>query len=133
MKIVLDTNVLIAAFATEGHCHRIYEAAMVYHEVFISQFILNELKFNLKKKLHYSPSEIEVVLNFIQQHAALVKAIPALAKGVSRDPDDDNIIALASASKADLIVTGDKDLLVLKQFQGIQIIPPNAFWQAVSL
>ncbi len=45
-----------------------------------------------------------------------------LARQVSRDADDDAVLACALASRADLIVSGDADLLVLKQFQGIRIV-----------
>jgi predicted nucleic acid-binding protein len=51
----------------------------------------------------------------------------ALASPVSRDPDDDNILATAVAGSCDCIITGDKDLLVLKQFEGIKILSPREF------
>ncbi|MCC7464345.1 MAG: putative toxin-antitoxin system toxin component, PIN family, partial [Gammaproteobacteria bacterium] len=41
----------------------------------------------------------------------------------SRDPDDDQVLAAALAAKAQMIVSGDKDLLVLGAFQGIPILP----------
>ncbi len=47
---------------------------------------------------------------------------PALASPVSRDPDDDAVLACALAAKADLIVSGDQDLLVLQAFEGIPIV-----------
>ncbi|MCK4501531.1 MAG: putative toxin-antitoxin system toxin component, PIN family, partial [Desulfuromonadales bacterium] len=47
--------------------------------------------------------------------------------GISRDPDDDNIISLAVATKASYIVSGDKDLLDLKNYQSILIVSPKAF------
>ena len=47
--------------------------------------------------------------------------------GVSRDPDDDNILAAALASGADFIVTGDLDLLHLKSYHKIKILTPREF------
>jgi putative PIN family toxin of toxin-antitoxin system len=47
---------------------------------------------------------------------------PALPQAVCRDPDDDAVLACALAAHADLIVSGDKDLLVLQSFQGIPIL-----------
>jgi len=49
---------------------------------------------------------------------------PLLAEPICRDPDDDHVLALAIAAHADVIVTGDQDLLVLKTFQGIPILTP---------
>jgi predicted nucleic acid-binding protein len=51
-----------------------------------------------------------------------------LTKPVCRDADDDWILAAALEAKADIIVTGDNDLLVLQSFQNIGIIKPNEFW-----
>jgi predicted nucleic acid-binding protein len=49
---------------------------------------------------------------------------PALPQPVCRDPDDDEVLALAIAAKVELIVTGDKDLLSMKGFAGIPILAP---------
>ena len=46
---------------------------------------------------------------------------------VCRDPDDDNILAAAESGKCDCIITGDKDLLVLKAYKGIDILNPREF------
>jgi len=51
----------------------------------------------------------------------------ALSSPVSRDPDDDNILATAVAGNCDCIITGDKDLLVLEQFEDIKIFSPREF------
>jgi uncharacterized protein len=53
-----------------------------------------------------------------------------LPQPVCRDPDDDEVLALAIAAKVELIVSGDKDLLSLRSFQGIPILAPA---QAISL
>jgi predicted nucleic acid-binding protein len=57
-------------------------------------------------------------------------AAPPLPQPVCRDPDDDAVLACALAAQADLIVSGDDDLLVLKQFQEIRIVTPT---QAVKM
>ncbi len=51
---------------------------------------------------------------------------PLLAQPVCRDPDDDAVLALGVAASVDLIVSGDRDLLDLKSFQGIPIVTPEA-------
>lgn len=60
----------------------------------------------------------------LQDYLAAVELIePApLPQPVCRDPDDDAVLALALAARADLIVSGDQDLLVLQRFEGIPIV-----------
>lgn len=62
----------------------------------------------------------EVLLDYIA--AVEVVAAPALPQPVCRDPDDDAVLALAVFAGADLIVSGDNDLLVLEQFEGVSIV-----------
>jgi predicted nucleic acid-binding protein len=50
-----------------------------------------------------------------------------LPKRVCRDPDDDEVLATALAARADIILTGDNDLLVLKTHEGIRILSPRQF------
>ena len=61
---------------------------------------------------------MQVVLELISVHTDLQ---------ICRDPKDDKLLALALDGNADLIVTGDKDLLVLNPFRGIPIITPLAY------
>ena len=55
-----------------------------------------------------------------------------LPKPICRDPDDDWVLATAVAGEADVIVSGDKDLLILKRFQGIPIVTPRGFLELLQ-
>jgi predicted nucleic acid-binding protein len=57
---------------------------------------------------------------------------PPLPQPVCRDPDDDEVLALALAARADVIVSGDADLLVLQQFEGIPILDPAQALQRMA-
>jgi uncharacterized protein len=70
----------------------------------------------------------EQLLTEIQRLAEIINPLP-LPKPVSRDPDDDAILAVAIAARADLISSGDGDLLSLGQYGGIEIVSPS---QAVA-
>jgi uncharacterized protein len=59
----------------------------------------------------------------VQRLAEVIDPVP-LPKPVCRDPDDDQVLALALAAKAELIVSGDADLLSLGTFEGIAIVAP---------
>ena len=126
MKIVLDANVVIAAFASRGLCESILELCFHSHEIVLSQELLDEILRNLRQKIKLSGGIVEEIDNLLREHSSIVSPIP-LAADLCRDPDDVKILGLAVAANADCIVTGDKDLLVLKQFQGVPIVTPRSF------
>ena len=126
MKIVLDSNVIIAAFAARGLCESVMEVCLSEHEIAISDHLLDEILRNLRLKLKLPTNIVDNIGELLREHATI--SIPApLESDVCRDPDDIKILGLAVASNADYIVTGDKDLLVLKRFQGISILTPRSF------
>ncbi|MBD0373517.1 MAG: putative toxin-antitoxin system toxin component, PIN family [Pyrinomonadaceae bacterium] len=126
MRIVFDTNVLIAAFIARGVCHQLLEHCVSHHTLVTSESILNELREKLVDKFKYTPETAEEVDKLLRSRMSIV-AHAALASPVCRDADDDNILATAVAGDADCILTGDKVLLVLKEFEGIDIISPGEF------
>ena len=128
MRLVLDTNVLIAAFISHGVCSELLEHCVLNHDVVLSNFILDELKEKLTGKFRFTTREANGVVTLLRSRCSLV-ATPVLPSPVSRDPDDDNIIATAIAGSCQCIVTGDKDLLDLKQVGDILIVSPSRFWQ----
>lgn len=129
MKIVLDTNVLIAAHIAQGHCADVFEQVVTQHTLVLSDGILEELDRNLRKKFGYTVAESKTVLHFVTTHAFIVHEVPVLPKRFSRDSADDHVLALAVKAKCDLLITGDLDLLVLKSFKRIPIITPREFWK----
>ncbi len=126
MKVVLDTNVLIAAFITQGVCHDLLEHCVYHHEIIVSDFILGELHQKLAGKFKFSPQDVTEAGDLLLSVAQVV--IPVVFESpVSRDPDDDFVLGTAVAGSANCIITGDKDLLVLEQYKEIDIIKPAAF------
>ncbi|HTA75802.1 MAG TPA: putative toxin-antitoxin system toxin component, PIN family [bacterium] len=128
MKIVLDTNVLIAAYISNGLCSEILEICLEKHELILTDFIVKELERNLIKKLREPTDEVKQYLYILSLHSKLIEA-PALAKPVCRDPEDDFILAAALAGGVSHLVTGDRDLLVLKQYKKIAILTPRQAWE----
>ncbi len=127
MKILFDTNVLIAAFIAHGSCYELFEHCARQHSIFTSKFILDELQNNLHKKFKFKESEIKDVLNLLLSRLHVIDPIKTI-KPTCRDKDDDHILAAALTSHCDCIITGDKDLLELIQYHHIPILKPANFW-----
>lgn len=126
MRVLCDTNVLIAALIARGVCHELIESCFVNHAVVVSDFILSELKEKLVEKFKYSLETAEAAAALFRSRMEVVTP-DSLSTPISRDPDDDNILAAALAGNCECIITGDKDLLVLKQFGDIKILSPRDF------
>jgi putative PIN family toxin of toxin-antitoxin system len=126
MKIVLDANVIIAAFAAHGLCESIMGVCLSEHEIVLSDDLCDEILKNLRLKIKLPKKIVANISELLREYANIQIPVP-LASDVCRDPDDIKILGLAVASNADYIVTGDQDLLVLKNFQGIPILNPRSF------
>lgn len=124
MRIVFDTNVLFAAFVAHGACAGLYEECLLRGRIVVSQFILEELQEKLLTKAKQSRVEVEEVIDAVSADAEIVETQP-LANRVCCDADDDWILVTTLAAKADALVTGDKDLLVLERYEGIPILTPR--------
>jgi putative PIN family toxin of toxin-antitoxin system len=128
VKVVFDTNVLIAAFVSEGVCSKLLvRARKKQFELFTCPFIIKEFERVFNKKFSATQEEVRIATMLISEAAETIAQPLPKVTGVCRDPDDDNILACSLAAEADYLVTGDSDLLELKSFKGIPIITPRAF------
>ena len=126
MKIVLDANVIIAAFASRGLCESILEVCLSEHEIVLSDYLFEEILRNLRLKIKLPANIVKNIGQFLHEHTAFSVPTP-LSSDACRDPEDIHVLGLAIASNTDYIVTGDKDLLVLKSFNDIPILNPRLF------
>jgi putative PIN family toxin of toxin-antitoxin system len=127
MKVVLDTNVLLAAFIAHGTCHEVVEHCAIHHDIILSRFILDEMRDKLANKFNFTDREAMDAAELMASRATIVTP-QKLERPVCRDTDDDAILGTAIAGACACIVTGDKDLLVLKHYHGIRIVTPSDFW-----
>lgn len=127
MRIVIDTNVLLSGLLWHGTPYTLFNQVRAGTiELMMSQTLLEEFAEAITRQkfvaiLRRTTRTPERILNELQALAEMVVA-PPLPQPVCRDPDDDAVLACALAAQADLIVSGDADLLVLKQFQGMRIV-----------
>lgn len=127
MRVVLDTNVIIAAFATRGLCSEVFQVCVERHHVVLSNNILSEVKEKLAKKINLPQHIIKDIILYLSDISELVEP-SKLERPVCRDKKDDMVIETALSGNADCIITGDQDLLVLKKHKKIEIITPRTFW-----
>lgn len=131
MKVVLDTNVLIAAFATHGLCESIFTVCLGAHELVLSEHILAECRKHLVKKVKLDARAADDIVNFLREQAEMVTPAP-VHPGACPDPDDLPVLGTALAGPADALVTGDAELLKIKVIQGIPILSPRAFYERLT-
>lgn len=128
MRILLDTNVLVAAFATRGFCLDILQLVLTEHRLLVSETILEELGRISADKLGMPATRIDEVVAFVDEHSDLVVPVePAMWPEV--DPDDLWIVAAALTGKADVLVTGDTDLLNAPSSNAVRIVTPRGLWE----
>jgi len=128
MKLVFDTNVILSAFLTQGLSSRVMDICLDQHRLFISEWIINETTGKLKTKFKVPESELIRTKDFLVTAFEIIEPEGPVPK-LCRDRDDNNILHLAEQCKADLIITGDKDLLVLKAVQDCRIIDPRTWME----
>ncbi|HEY6455574.1 MAG TPA: putative toxin-antitoxin system toxin component, PIN family [Steroidobacteraceae bacterium] len=130
MRVVLDTNVLLSGLLWHGPPHTLIEHVREGTLFLVSSpALLAELTEVIARPqftaiLARSNTSPEHSLAELRALAEVIEPAP-LATPVCRDPDDDAVLALAIAARADLIVSGDKDLLDLQHVQDIPIVTPT--------
>ncbi len=129
MRVVLDTNVLLSALVFPGS-NPDQVLARVRHgevELFLSPFILAELRRILLDKFRLTKQQTAARVNLIQRMATLVEPRERVAL-VTANEDDNRILECALAARADYLVTGDKEhLLPLRSIGTTTIVTPAAF------
>ena len=128
MRIFLDTNVLVSAVATRGLCADILHLVLTKHDLLVSETVLKELQKVLRQKLRLPAATVDELDGFLRRHGTLVgtDATPTVAV---RDASDAVVLAEAAAGGADVLVTGDHDLLDITADAPIPILPPRGLWE----
>jgi putative PIN family toxin of toxin-antitoxin system len=128
MKVVLDTNVLISGIFFSGPPHRILQAwrnGKVQLAVCL-EILAEYRQVAVRLSEKYKGIDISSLLDLVAVHSHLVRAAP-LPKPICDDPNDDIFLACALAAKTRIIVSGDKHLLAVSGWAGIQVLRPKTF------
>jgi putative PIN family toxin of toxin-antitoxin system len=128
MKLILDTNVIFSAFAARGLANAVFELCLDKHTLIISEHILSELQSNLQKKLKVPRDKVQLIIEYLREFC-IISDFKRLDRRICRDIDDVKILGLSEMTKPDYIITGDIDLLALKEHCAVPIITPREFWE----
>ena len=130
MKVFLDTNVIVSATATRGLCADVFREILLSHELIVSAPLLTEVSRVLSVKFGASAEMIETVIRILKQDTILSQPLDPPDVKI-QDRDDLLILASALAGKAEVLVTGDKELLALGSIYNLEIILPRQFWEKI--
>lgn len=138
MRTVPDTNIIVSGLLWRGNPRRILDAARDgIIELFTSPALLEELEDVLNrakfaKRLETAGVSVRELIEGYSTLATVIDAEP-IEPVIIRDPDDDAVIACALSAEAEIIVSGDDDLLDLKEYQGIRILTATELLTELSL
>lgn len=129
MRIVLDTNVVISALLWRGPPYRLLEAIRRHenHSLYSSPVLLEELTDVItrpamtRRLATIGKTAREVLADYLE---AIELVEPVAVPSVVRDPDDNHVLACALTAAAELIVSGDTDLLELADYEGAPVVSP---------
>jgi len=129
VRVFLDTNVLVSAHATRGLCRDVLRLILAEHTLLSAEVVLVEVERVLTTKFRLPEEVVQEVIASLREHH--VEPRPeSVGDLVVRDPDDAWVLASALAARADVLVTGDPDLLDLAgTVAGLCITNPRGFWE----
>ena len=132
MKIVIDSNVFISSIFWGGHPREVFERVINgFDELYITDEILTEIASVMSgSKFNVNSTEIEDYVKIIEKYSKKIES-KTIPKPISRDKKDDKLLQCGLDGNVDYIVTGDKDLLVLIEYETIKIIKPKDYLEII--
>ena len=131
MKVFLDTNVLASSIATRGLCSELLEIVIHDHELLTCRPVLRELERVLTEKLRLPEPVVAGFLGLLKAEATVVESRKNPSIPI-KDAGDIRILACAIAGKANVFVTGDKELLDLRKFEDLAVVSPRELWNQLA-
>jgi len=132
MKIVLDTNIFVSSFFWAGNPRKVFDRVTNgLDELYITDEILKEIiSVMSEKKFDTSIEKIQEYVKTIESYSIKIssKSIP---EKISRDENDNKILQCGFDGNVNYIITGDNDLLVLKEHGKIKIVKPKVYMELI--
>lgn len=128
MRVFFDTNVLVSGLVARGVCADLLRLVLAEHELVTSEFAIEELKRVLRMKFAATAQDLADAEALLRDEEVIATPSRTTIE-VTRDPSDAWIVASAIAAEADVLVTGDRDLLELSANVPFPIVTPRGFWE----
>jgi putative PIN family toxin of toxin-antitoxin system len=136
MRVFLDTNVLVSGFATRGLSADVVRLLLAEHELLTGEVVLEETRRVLTEKFGVPDEKADEIESLLRRRH--VEPVPDSEPPVEvRDPDDEIVLASAIAAGAEILITGDKDLLEVADeaeslsAESLRVMTPRTFWEEV--
>jgi putative PIN family toxin of toxin-antitoxin system len=128
VNVCLETSIFVGAYARRGRCADVLLPVLAARGLITAEVVLGELKRVLEIKIRLPADVVEELITSLREHP--VQPRPTSAPDLPvRDPDDVLILASALAAGADVLISGDPDLLdVAPEIEGIRILSPRGVW-----
>ena len=127
MRVLLDSNVLVAAFTTRGLCADVVRVVLADHDLVLGDVNIREVRRVLSQRMKVSSEVVDRIEDLLRAQTVIAKARKRPAFDV-RDPDDAWVLGAARAGQVDVLVTGDRDLLEMAD-PPLPILSPRDFWE----
>lgn len=134
LRVVLDTSVLVSnVLFPKGVPAQVFKAWRAHcYSLFTTRAILEELANTLsypriRRKYAISEDELQETLSLIRDEAFFVPGVTEVGDAALRDPNDQMILSTCIESRAHVLVSSDKDLLILGAYRGTEIVTPRQF------
>jgi putative PIN family toxin of toxin-antitoxin system len=128
VRVAFDTNVLVSPVATRGLCADIFNLVLAEHQLIVGETVLTEVRRVLKQKMRV-PEDVIGEFEGLLRVEALVVAKARRPTIPVRDKTDMLVLAEAIAGKAEVLVTGDRDLLEVTAEVPLTILSPRGLWE----
>jgi len=128
VNVCFDTSVLVSAIATRGLCADIVNVVLAEHRLIVGETVLIELRQVLLKKLRVPVAAASELDAFLRLNATVIAGAQAL-EFRELDKADLAVLGEAVAGQADVLVTGDHDLLRIAARAPVKVLAPRGFWE----
>jgi uncharacterized protein len=131
VKVFPDTNVLASAFGTRGLCADVLRLILAEHELLTGKIVIQELRRVLRSKFRVPLPAIGEIEIFLRGYHVEPKPRELLNLPLG-DRNDVVVVTSAVQARADILITGDREVLDLGSVEGLAVKNPRAFWKLVS-
>jgi len=125
VRVFPDTNVLVSAFVARGLCADVLRLVLGEHELVTGEIVIEELRAVLRRKFAMPAGTLDGIEHLLREYH--VEPRPRELPRLKLDRNDLLVVAAALRAAADILITGDQELLNVEP-KGLKISSPREFW-----